>query len=168
MTFRRRLSSRRHGEIGTNERRVLPGARRPHRARPAEIRTTLGPRTPSAARHARPERASRARANARSSLITGPAGSGKSAMGKEAVGVLARITSCSAFGSRNSPQPHLDETLATRQVPANWATSFAPSSARRTARSSVSRASSACLKNNARRVYDLMTLAADDVACASS
>ena len=54
-------------------------------------------------------------------LVTGPAGCGKSAVGKDAVGVLARDHFLFGFRVEEFAQAHLDATLAAAQVPVNWA-----------------------------------------------
>lgn len=52
-------------------------------------------------------------------LITGPAGSGKSVIAKDVLGILAEEHYTFVFRAEEFARPHLDETLASGQVPAN-------------------------------------------------
>ena len=55
-------------------------------------------------------------------LVAGPAGSGKSAIGKDAVAALCPTNFVFGFRGEEFAQPHLDTTLHVAQVPANAAT----------------------------------------------
>lgn len=55
-------------------------------------------------------------------LVAGPAGSGKSVLGKDAVSVLSRDHFAFGFRVEEFAQPHFDATLSAAQVPANSAT----------------------------------------------
>ncbi len=110
----------RHGVIPTNERRVLQALRDHTDPVLRAIRSTLGPNL-----HLR--RASLVQKlldsieNAQVTLLTGPAGCGKSAVAKDALGLLAENHFLFAFRVEEFAKTHLDTTLDAAQVPANWA-----------------------------------------------
>lgn len=52
-------------------------------------------------------------------LLSGPAGSGKSAVAKDAIAVLAGAYFAFGFRAEELAQPHFDETLRNGQIPAN-------------------------------------------------
>ena len=54
-------------------------------------------------------------------LISGPAGSGKSVIAKDAIGVLATDHFAFSFRAEEFARPHLDEMLQSSQIPANAA-----------------------------------------------
>ncbi|MFA1685911.1 hypothetical protein ACDY99_20680 [Achromobacter dolens] len=107
-----------YGEVGANEQRVLTTLKSHTEFVLRKIRTTIGPafhlqragivQKVLAAIDAKPV-----------VLITGPAGSGKSVIGKEAVSFLSR--ECFAFGFRveEFAVAHIDETLHNSQVQAS-------------------------------------------------
>lgn len=110
----------RHGVIGTNERRVLQ-ALGDHTAPVLHaIRSTLGRDDLHLTRTSLVQKVLDTLENVQVVLVAGPAGSGKSAIGKDAVGVLATDHFRFGFRVEEFAQAHLDATLAAAQVPANW------------------------------------------------
>jgi hypothetical protein len=108
----------RHGVIGTDERRVLQ-ALGDHTAPVLRaIRSNIGPDL-HLPRAALVQKVLDALENAQVVVVAGPAGSGKSAIGKDGVGVLALDHFLFAFRVEEFAQAHLDATLAAAQVPAN-------------------------------------------------
>lgn len=109
----------RHGVISSNERRVLQ-ALKDHTAPVLRaVRSTVGtglhlPRATLV------QNVLSALESTQVVLVTGPAGSGKSAVAKDAVGVLASDHFLSGFRVEEFAHAHLDATLAAAQVPANW------------------------------------------------
>ncbi len=151
----------RHGVIGTGERRVLQ-ALGDHTAPVLRaIRSTLG-RDFHLPRAALVQKVLDASHNAQVVLVTGPAGSGKSAVGKEAVGVLARDHFLFGFRVEEFAQAHLDATLAAAQVPANWATLRAILGAQDRKVVLVESVERLLERTTRDAFTDLMTLAADD------
>src|SRR5437899_341033 len=151
----------RHGVIGTNERRVLQ-ALGDHTAPVLRaIRSTLGGDL-HLTRAALVQKVLDALENAQVVLVAGPAGSGKSAIGKDAIGVLASDHFLFGFRVEEFAQAHLDATLAAAQVPANWARLrgiLAAQDRKVVLVESVER----LLEKTTREAFtDLMTLAADD------
>ena len=110
----------RHGVIGTNERRVLQALGDHTEPVIHAIRSTLGDDL-HLSRAALVQKLLESLENAQVVLVTGPAGCGKSAVGKDAVGVLALDHFLFGFRVEEFAQAHLDTTLADAQVPANWA-----------------------------------------------
>lgn len=151
----------RHSVIGTSERRVLQ-ALGDHTAPVLRaIRSTLGrelhlPRTTLV------QRVLNALENAQVVLVTGPAGSGKSAVAKDAVGVLALDHFLFGFRVEEFAQAHLDTTLAAAQVPANWVKLRAILGAQDRKVVLVESVERLLEKTTRDAFTDLMTLAADD------
>ena len=110
----------RHGVIGTNERRVLQALGDHTKPVLRAIRSTLGGDL-HLRREALMQKLLDSLENAQVVLVTGPAGCGKSAVCKDAVGLLAVDHFLFGFRVEEFAQAHLDSTLATAQVPANWA-----------------------------------------------
>ena len=151
----------RHGVIGTNERRVLQ-ALSDHTAPVLRaIRSTLG-RDFHLPRATLVQKVLDALENAQVVLVTGPAGSGKSAVGKDAVGVLALDHFLFGFRVEEFAQAHLDATLAAAQVPANWAKLRAILGAQDRKVVLVESAERLLERTTRDAFADLMTLAADD------
>ena len=153
----------RQGVIGTNERRVLQ-ALGDHTAPVLRaIRSTLG-RELHLPRATIVQKVLDALENAQVVLVTGPAGSGKSAVGKDAVGVLALDHFLFGFRVEEFAQAHLDATLAAAQVPANWAKLRAILGAQGRKVVLVESVERLLEKTTRDAFTDLMTLAADDGA----
>lgn len=109
----------RHVVIGTNERRVLQALSEHTIPVLRAIRSTLGGGL-HLPRAALVHKLLDALDSSQVVLVAGPAGSGKSAIGKDAVGVLASNHFLFGFRVEEFAQAHLDATLAAAQVPANW------------------------------------------------
>jgi hypothetical protein len=151
----------RHGVIGTNERRILQ-ALADHTAPVLRaIRSTLG-RELHLPRAMLVQKVLDALENAQVVLVTGPAGSGKSAVGKDAVGVLALDHFLFGYRVEEFAQAHLDATLAAAQVPANWAKLRAILGAQDRKVVLVESVERLLEKTTRDAFTDLMTLAADD------
>ncbi|MGN8160490.1 AAA family ATPase [Salinisphaera sp. RV14] len=107
-----------HGEVGANERRVLTALKNHTEFVLRKIRTTIGP-----AFHLRRagivQKVLAAIEAKQVVLITGPAGSGKSVIGKEAVAFLSREFFAFGFRVEEFAVPHIDETLHNSQIPAH-------------------------------------------------
>ena len=110
----------RHAVIGTNERRVLQALADHTEPVLRAIRSTLGGNL-HLRRAALVQKLLDSLENAQVVLVTGPAGCGKSAVGKDVVGLLALDHFLFGFRVEEFAQAHLDTTLAAAQVPANWA-----------------------------------------------
>jgi hypothetical protein len=151
----------RHGVIGTSERRVLQVLADHTAPVLRAIRSTLG-RELHLPRATLVQRVLDALENAQVVLVTGPAGSGKSAVGKDAVGVLALNHFLFGFRVEEFAQAHLDATLAAAQVPANWATLRAILGAQDRKVVLVESVEHLLEKTTRDAFTDLMTLAADD------
>jgi len=108
----------RHGVIGNDERKVLQALREHTIPVLRTIRSTLG-REFHLPRAALVQQVLDALETAQIVIVTGPAGSGKSAVGKDAVNVLALDHFMFGFRAEEFAQPHLDATLTAAQVPAN-------------------------------------------------
>ena len=151
----------RHGVIGTNERRVLQALDEHTEPVLRAIRSTLGGNL-----HLRREalvlKILDSLENAQVVLVTGPAGCGKSAVGKDAVGVLASDHFLFGFRVEEFAQAHLDTTLAAAQVPANWAKLRAILGAQDRKVVLVESVERLLEKTTRDAFTDLMTLAADD------
>lgn len=151
----------RHGVIGTNERCLLQ-ALGDHTAPVLRaIRSTLG-RDFHLPRAAIVQNVLSALEKAQVVLVTGPAGSGKSAVGKDAVGVLALDHFLFGFRVEEFAQAHLDATLAVAQVPANWARLRAILGAQDRKVILVESVERLLERTTRDAFADLMTLAADD------
>ena len=110
----------RHGVIGTNERRVLQALDDHTEPVLRAIRSTLGDNL-HLPRAALVQKLLDSFESAQVVLVTGPAGCGKSVVGKDAVRVLASDHFLFGFRVEEFAQAHLDATLAAAQVPVNWA-----------------------------------------------
>lgn len=110
----------RHGAIDTNEQRVLR-ALADHTAPVLRaIRSTIGPNL-HLPRAALVQKVLDAMETAQVVIVAGPAGSGKSAIAKDAANILARNHFLFGFRVEEFAQPHLDVTLNAAQVPASSA-----------------------------------------------
>ena len=151
----------RHGVIGTNERRVLQALGDHTKPVLRAIRSTLGGNL-HLQRAALVQKLLDSLENAQVALVTGPAGCGKSALGKDAVGVLASDHFLFGFRVEEFAQAHLDTTLAAAQVPANWANLRAILGAQDRKVVLVESVERLLEKTPRDAFTDLMTLAADD------
>jgi hypothetical protein len=106
-----------HGEVGAKEQRVLTALRNHTEFVLRKIRTMIGP-----AFHLRRsgivQQVLAAIEAKQVVLITGPAGSGKSVIGKEAVAFLSREFFAFGFRVEEFSVAHIDETLHNSQIPA--------------------------------------------------
>jgi hypothetical protein len=106
-----------YGEVGANEQRVLTALRNHTEFVLRKIRTTIGP-----AFHLRRtgivQKVLAAIEAKQVVLITGPAGSGKSVIGKEAVASLSGEFFAFGFRVEEFAVGHIDETLHNSQIPA--------------------------------------------------
>ena len=151
----------RHGVIGTNERRVLQALGNHTEPVLRAIRSTLGDNL-HLPRAALVQELLDSLENAQVVLVTGPAGCGKSAVGKEAVGVLASDHFLFGFRVEEFAQAHLDTTLAAAQVPANWTTLRAILGAQDRKVVLIESVERLLEKTTRDAFTDLMMLAADD------
>src|SRR5262249_47929661 len=95
-------------------------------------------------------------------LVAGPAGSGKSAIGKDAVGVLLQDHFVFGFRGEEFAQPHFDATLHAAQVPANRVAIAAILAAQDRKVILVESVERLLEKTTRDAFSDLMTMAADD------
>jgi hypothetical protein len=106
-----------YGEVGANEQRVLTALKNHTEFVLRKIRTTIG-----SAFHLRRagivQKVLAAIEAKRVVLITGPAGTGKSVIGKEAVSFLSREFFALGFRVEEFAVAHIDETLHNSQIPA--------------------------------------------------
>ena len=106
-----------HGEVSANEQRVLTALKNHTEFVLRKIRTTIGP-----AFHLRRasivQKVLAAIEAKQVVLITGPAGSGKSVIGKEAAAFLSREFFAFGFRVEEFAVAHIDETLHNSQIPA--------------------------------------------------
>ena len=151
----------RHGVIGTNERRVLQALGDHTEPVLRAIRSTLGDNL-HLPRAALVQELLDSLENAQVVLVTGPAGCGKSAVGKDAVGVLTSDHFLFGFRVEEFAQAHLDATLAAAQVPANWTRLRAILGAQDRKVILVESVERLLEKTTRDAFADLMTLAADD------
>ncbi|WP_406834020.1 AAA family ATPase [Pseudomonas asiatica] len=109
-----------YSEIGSHEKHVLTALREHTDLVMRKIRKTIGP-TFQLQRARIIQQVLEAMDAKQVVLITGPAGSGKSVIGKEAISFLSR--ECFAFGFRveEFAVAHIDETLHNSQIPARAA-----------------------------------------------
>ena len=151
----------RHGVIGTNDRRVLQSLRDHTEPVLRAIRSTLGENL-HLRRAALVQRLLDSLQNAQVVLVTGPAGCGKSAVGKDAVDLLALDHFLFGFRVEEFAEAHLDATLVAAQVPANWAKLRAILGAQDRKIVLIESVERLLEKTTRDAFADLMTLAADD------
>ncbi len=151
----------RHGAIDTNEQRLLR-ALASHTAPVLRgIHSTIGPDL-YLPRAALAQKVLDALETAQVVIVTGPAGSGKSAIGKDAVNILARDHFLFAFRVEEFAQPHFDATLNAAQVPASRARLGAILAAQDRKVILVESVERLLEKTTRDAFADLMTMAADD------
>lgn len=106
-----------YGEVGGNEQRILAALKNHTEFVLRKIRTTISPvfhlRRPSIV-----QKVLAAIEAKQVVLITGPAGSGKSVIGKEAMAFLSREFFAFGFRVEEFAVAHIDETLHNSQIPA--------------------------------------------------
>lgn len=106
-----------YGEVGASEQRVLAALKNHTEFVLRKIRTTIGP-TFHLRRAGIVQKVLAAVDAKQVVLITGPAGSGKSVIGKEAVSFLSREFFAFGFQVEEFAVAHIDETLHNSQIPA--------------------------------------------------
>lgn len=106
-----------YGEMGSNEQRVLTALKNHTDFVLRKIRTTIGP-TFHLRRPGLVQKLLAAIEAKKVVLIAGPAGSGKSVIGKEAVNFLSREFFTFGFRVEEFAVAHIDETLHNSQIPA--------------------------------------------------
>ncbi len=111
----------RHSSVGLPEQRILQALRDHSAPILANIRTTIGTDLHLARGHLVQQIIENL--NFQVVLVTGAAGSGKSGIAKDALGVLAVDHFTFSFRAEEFARPHFDETLQRIQIPAN-ATAF--------------------------------------------
>lgn len=113
----------RHGSLGTDEQRILRALKDHTAPILRRIRSTIG-QDFHLQRAALVQKVLGALETAQVVLVSGPAGSGKSAIGKDAVFLLSKNHFVFGFRVEEFAQAHIDATLHAGQIPAN-AESFA-------------------------------------------
>ncbi|CAM2160217.1 ATP-binding protein [Paraburkholderia tropica] len=106
-----------YGEVGANEQRVLTALKNHTEFVLRKIRATIGP-TFHLRRTGIVQKVLAAIDAKQVLLITGPAGSGKSVIGKEAVSFLSREFFAFGFRVEEFAVAHIDQTLHNSQIPA--------------------------------------------------
>ncbi len=109
-----------YGEVGANEQRVLAALKNHTEFVLRKIRTTIGP-TFNLRRAGVTQKVLAAIEAKQVVLIAGPAGSGKSVIGKEAVAFLSGELFALGFRVEEFAAAHIDETLHNSQIPARAA-----------------------------------------------
>jgi len=112
---------RRHNSVGSNEKRILRAVREHSDLILRGVRADLGHGF-HLARAALTEEVPGALKTSQVVLVSGPAGSGKSVVGKEAVRLLSSDHFTFGFRAEELAQPHLDSTLHAAQIQTNGAT----------------------------------------------
>jgi len=151
----------RHTQINTNDQRVLRSLKDHTTLILRAIRSTIGPDF-HLERSALVHRVLGALEEAQIVLVVGPAGSGKSAIGKDAVTVLSEDHFAFGFRGEEFAQPHFDGTLNAAQVQANATTLRAILAAQDRKLLLVESVERLLEKSTRDAFSDLMTLAADD------
>jgi hypothetical protein len=151
----------RHTPISTNEQRVLRALEAHTRIILGGIRSTIGPDF-HLPRAALVQKVLGALEESRVVLLVGPAGSGKSAIGKDAVSFLSKDHFAFGFRVEEFAESHLDRTLAASNVPTNAAT-FGAILAAQDRKVILVESVERLLEKTTRDAFsDLMTLTADD------
>lgn len=151
----------RHSPISTNEQRVLQALKDHTSITLRGIRSTIGPDL-HLQRAALVQRVLGALEDAQVVLVAGPAGSGKSAIGKDAVKLLAQDHYAFGFRVEEFAEAHLDRTLTAANVSANAAT-FGAILGAQNRRVILVESVERLLEKTTRDAFsDLMALAADD------
>ena len=111
----------RHASVGTNEQGVLHALKDHTGLILRGIRSTIG-QDFHLQRSALVQKVLGELETAQVVLVSGPAGSGKSAIGKDAVSLLSKDHFAFGFRVEEFAQPHFDATLHAGQIPASGAT----------------------------------------------
>ncbi len=106
-----------YGSVGADERNVLTALRNHTEFVLGKIRTTIGPGF-HLSRASVVQRVLEATATHQVVLVTGPAGGGKSAIGKEVATLLARNHFAFAFRVEEFAEAHIDTAFRASQIPA--------------------------------------------------
>lgn len=150
-----------YSEVGTHERHVLIALRNHTDFVLRKIRKTIGP-TLHLQRAGIIQKVLEALETKQVVLITGPAGSGKSVIGKEAVSFLSREIFAFGFRVEEFAVAHIDETLHNSQIPAR-ATELQAILAAQDRKVLVIESVERLLEKPTRDAFsDLMTLAQED------
>ena len=151
----------RHGSLGTNEQRVLQSLTEHTGPVLGGIRSRIGQKV-SLQRAGLIQNVLSALDTAQVVLVSGPAGIGKSVIGKDVVSLLSRDHFVFGFRAEEFAQAHIDATLSAGQIPTNakkLAAILAPQGRKVVLIESVER----LLEKTTRDAFsDLMTLAAED------
>lgn len=151
----------RHGSLGTNEQRVLQSLTDHTAPVLAGIHSRIGQKV-SLQRAGLIQNVLSALDTAQVVLLSGPAGIGKSVIGKDVVSLLSRDHFVFGFRAEEFAQAHIDATLSAGQIPTNakkLAAILAPQGRKVVLIESVER----LLEKTTRDAFsDLMTLAAED------
>jgi hypothetical protein len=151
----------RHAPISTNEQRVLRTLHDHTGITLRGIRSTIGPDF-HLQRAGLVQKVLSALEDAQVVLLTGPAGSGKSAIGKDTATLLKKDQFVFGFRVEEFAESHLDRTLTASNVPANAAT-FGAILAAQDRKVVLVESVERLLEKTTRDAFsDLMTLAADD------
>lgn len=151
----------RHGALNSNEQRVLRILREHTDLILRGIRSTIGPEL-HLHRSEVVQKVIAELQTAQVVLVSGPAGSGKSAIGKNAVALLSETEFVFGFRVEEFAQPHFDATLSAAQVPAN-ATTLGAILAAQSRKIVLIESVERLLERTTRDAFsDLMTLAAGD------
>jgi hypothetical protein len=151
----------RHASLDTNEQHVLRALREHTGLILRGIRSTIGPDL-HVQRSALVQRVLGELETAQVVLVSGPAGSGKSAIGKDAVSLLSQDHFVFGFRVEEFAQPHFDATLNAGQIPAN-ATTLGAILAAQSRKIVLVESVERLLERTTRDAFsDLMTLAAAD------
>ena len=108
----------RHGSLGTNEQRVLHSLTEHTAPVLGRIRSTIG-RDFHLQRAGLVQKVLSALETVQVVLVSGPAGSGKSAIGKDVVSLLSQDHFVFGFRAEEFAQAHIDTTLHAGQIPTN-------------------------------------------------
>lgn len=151
----------RHAPVGTNEQKVLRALKEHTDLTLRTIRGNIGEDF-HLQRGALVQSALDALEQTQIVVIAGPAGSGKSVIGKEAVTVLSPEHFTFGFRAEEFAQPHFDATLHAAQVPANGSTLGAILAAQGRKVILIESVERLLEKTTRDAFSDLMTLARDD------
>jgi hypothetical protein len=153
----------RHKPVGTEEQKVLRALKDHTSLTLRTIRTDIGG-TFHLQRAALIQSVFDALEQTQVVVVAGPAGSGKSVIGKDAAAVLAPEHFAFAFRAEEFAQPHFDATLHAAQVPANGATLGAILAAQGRKVILIESVERLLEKTTREAFKDLLTLARDDRA----